>query len=101
MHIILDDVQVYTAIEQAVQRAPLRVEALNLKGLICESRGSLSAAISALQMAKFLFAQRPEGKDAPSAKCSTMVSLNLARVFCKVHIFIPPSCHVLHGRSRY
>lgn len=81
----LDDLkQVYAAIAQCVQRAPLSVEALNLKGLICESRGSLSTAIIAFQLARHIMKQGSGMMNSSAAKQRNIILLNLARVLYKV-----------------
>ncbi|KAH8947142.1 hypothetical protein BDL97_11G024900 [Sphagnum fallax] len=76
--------QVYAAIEQAVQHAPQMAEAHNLKGLVCECQGNFSAAIAAFKMAGFMLASTAGVDHLSLANKSNMVSLNLARVLCKV-----------------
>jgi superkiller protein 3 len=82
--------QVYAAIEQAVQHAPQMAEAHNLKGLVCECQGNFSAAIAAFKMAGFMLASTAGVDHLSLANKSNMVSLNLARVLCKVS-FLPLS----------
>uniref|UniRef100_A0A7I4FVI3 Superkiller protein 3 n=1 Tax=Physcomitrium patens TaxID=3218 RepID=A0A7I4FVI3_PHYPA len=79
----LSTAQVYAAIEQCVQRAPHSVEALNLKGLVCESRGSLSTAISAFQLARHIIEEGLGKTNSTAAGKLNCVLLNLARVLCK------------------
>ncbi|KAG0566179.1 hypothetical protein KC19_7G044100 [Ceratodon purpureus] len=79
----LHSAQVYAAIEQCVQRAPECVEALNLKGLVCESRGSLSTAITAFQLARRIIEQGSGKLDATASKQRNIILLNIARVLCK------------------
>ena len=79
-------VQVYAAVEQSVQRAPQHVEVLTLRGLICESRGSLSVAIKCFQLVQFLFQETHRENESILVDKSSMISLNLARVLCKVDL---------------
>jgi len=83
--------QVYAATAQCVQRAPLCVEALNLKGLVCESRGSLSTAIINFQLADHFVEQGSRDLDSSAAKRRNFILLNLARVLCKVSHFLDTS----------
>jgi hypothetical protein len=79
----LHSAQVYAAIEQSVQRAPQSVEALNLKGLVCESRGSFSTAITAFQLARCIMEQGSGKMDSTASEQRNIILLNLARVLCK------------------
>lgn len=76
--------QVYASTAQCVQRAPSSVEALNLKGLICESRGSLSTAIISFQLADHIMKQGSGKMDSSAGKRRSIILLNLARVLCRV-----------------
>jgi superkiller protein 3 len=89
-HLLILSGQVYAAIEQAVQHAPQMAEAHNLKGLVCECQGNFSAAIAAFKMAGFMLASTAGVDHLSLANKSNMVSLNLARVLCKVS-FLPLS----------
>lgn len=75
--------QVYCAIEQAVQRAPNSPESHNLHGLVCESRTDYQSAIFSYQQARCLLKIIPNSKsDIQSGFID--ITFNLARSLCKV-----------------
>jgi hypothetical protein len=91
--------QVYTAVEQAVLHAPHRAEAHNLRGLVCESRGDNGASIKSFLLARYALSLASSATSASFREESLAVSLNLARVLCKVGntgLFRTPGLIFLH-----
>ncbi|CAM6087406.1 unnamed protein product [Calypogeia fissa] len=80
----LQAAEVYTAVEQAIQHAPHRAAAHNLRGLVCESRGDIEASIKAFLLAHYALSLPSNATRTSSSKEALAISLNLARVLCKI-----------------
>lgn len=77
--------QVFGAIRQAVQRAPLHPESHNLNGLVCEAQSDYQSAVTAYRHAKCALAIMPNSKADINSHLAD-VSFNLARSLCKVEL---------------
>ncbi|KAJ7518221.1 hypothetical protein O6H91_21G059300 [Diphasiastrum complanatum] len=75
--------QVYASIHQAVLHSPDQLEALNLLGLACESRGLMETAIRSFHLAHVMLTEFEDGKSLTRSYKDVAVSLNLARAFLK------------------